>query len=146
MQDAFIKGHHTVDLFLLAHETFHSMNISKNKIGWIILKIDIRKDFDTISWTFILKILEAFNLPTQWISLIKSCLCQMDYTPLLNGSKHESFKPSRGIRQGDPLSPYLFILAMDCLTTLITNAISLKTWKPFKLKSKFPCFSLALCR
>lgn len=59
----------------------------------------------------------------------------MEYTPILNGTKLDSFKPTRGIRQGVPLSPYLFILVMEYLSIQITDATNIGTWKPFKLKN-----------
>lgn len=130
-----MKGRQTTDLFLIAHETLHSMNSSKSKKGWAILKLDIQKAFDTISWSFITAMLKAFNLPSQWVQLINGCFSNMECTPILNGSKITSFKPTRGIRQGDPLSPYLFIMAMEYLSILITDAINKKLWKPFTLRN-----------
>lgn len=112
------------------------MNISKSKLGWIILKLDIRKAFGSISWCFILDLLKAYNLPPQRISLIESCFSHIEYTPILIGSKLALFKPNRGNRQEDPLSPYLFIMAMEYLSNQISNAINAKTWKPFKLKNQ----------
>lgn len=111
------------------------MNRLKSKIGWLILKLDIKKAFDSISWSFILHILRAFNIPSQWTKLIESCFSNMEYTPILNGSKLTPFKPTRGIRQGDSISPYLFILAMEYLSILINHAINNKTLRPFKFKS-----------
>lgn len=130
-----MKGRHSTDLFLVAHKVLHSMNASKSKQGWATFKLDIRKAFDTISWDFILTTLQAYNLPIQWINLIRSCLTNMDYTPITNGFKQLSFKPSREIRQGDPLSPYLFILVMDYLSVMITNYVAKGEWKPFKLNN-----------
>lgn len=77
--------------------------------------------------------LQAYNFPTQLINLIKSCLSNTDYTPIINGTKHQPLKPNRGIRQGDPLSPYLFILVMNYLSAMITNSVSNGDWKPFKI-------------
>lgn len=62
-----MKGRHTANLFLLAQECLLSMNRSKNKEGWLVLNIDIKKTFDTISWTFINHMLNAYNMPTQQI-------------------------------------------------------------------------------
>lgn len=75
-------------------------------------------------------------MPLQRISLIKSCFDIMDYCPILNGNKLSPFKPKRGIRQGDPLSPYLFIMAMEYLSALINNVVHTKNWKPFMFKNK----------
>lgn len=133
LQGAFIKGRDAADLFLLAHEVLHSMNKSKSKKGSIILKLDIRKAFDTISWQFIQTLLHAYDLLDQWISLVNSCLSSMEYTPIFNGIKLNPFKPSRGVRQGDPISPYIFILAMEYLSIQIQQAIKLGNLKPFKI-------------
>lgn len=111
------------------------MNSHKNKKGWIVLKIDIKKAFDTISWNFINHMLIAFNFPTQWIQLINSCLLSMEYTPTFNGTKTYPFKPTRSIRQGNPLLPYIFILAMEYLSIQIQEAVSSNLWKPFKIRS-----------
>lgn len=59
----------------------------------------------------------------------------MDYTLIIKGNKLESFKPFRGIRQGDPLSPYLFITTMDYLSVMISNTVAFGVWKPFKIKN-----------
>lgn len=112
------------------------MNKSKSKKGWLILQLVIRKGFYTISWSFILELLKAYNPPSEWISLINSCLSGMDYTPIFNGTKIDSFKPKRGIRQGDPLYPYLFILAMEYLSILISNSINQGNQKTFKIKNQ----------
>lgn len=81
------------------------MNFSKAKEDWTIVKIDIRKAFDIILWNFIDKILNLLDLRVKFRNLILSCLKNVKYTPLINGKKTNPFYPSRGIRQGDLLSP-----------------------------------------
>lgn len=78
--------------------------------------------------------LRAYNMLAQWIQLIKSCLISLTYTLILNGSKMDFFKLTRGIRQGDPFSHYIFILAMEYLSLHIQDATFLGNWKPFNLK------------
>lgn len=111
-QGAFTPGRHAADLFTVAHETIHSMNDSNNKNGWLILKIYLTKAFDSISWSFVENILHLHKLPQHYIDLLLSCLRNVHYTPIINGIKTTSFTPSRGIRQGDSISSYIFILAM----------------------------------
>lgn len=110
------------------------MHLSKNKSGWMILKLDITKTFDTISSKFILEMLTLFNFPPEWINLFNSIFNSFTYTPIINGKKLASFKPQRGIRQGDPISPYLFILAMEFLNHSILHEINNKHWSPFSFK------------
>lgn len=117
------------------------MNSSKEKEGWLVVKIDIRRAFDTISWSFIDQMLKNFQFPTSLNNLIFSCLKNVKYTPLINGKKRKSFYPSRGIKQGDLISPYLFILTMEFLNSLIRDKISKKSWNPFRFKNKNPNIS-----
>lgn len=70
-----------------------------------------------------------------------SRLRNVTYTPIINRKKTESFTPSKGIRQGDPLSPYIFILTMELITHLINNEINNKNWTPYKFINKPPHIS-----
>ncbi|KAF7803052.1 reverse transcriptase [Senna tora] len=140
-QGAFQKEKHTSDLFISAHEIMHSMNKSQSKNGWLILKIDLHKAFDTISWSFINSMLSRFNFPSAFINLISSCISSVDYTLLFNGKLSNNFSPKRGIRQGDPLSPYIFILAMEYLNHQILEAISQNQWSPFSFRNSNIKFS-----
>lgn len=74
--------------------------------------------------------LQLFNLPVELNSLILSCLKIVQYTPINNGKKKQTFKPTRGITQGDPISPYIFILGMEYLNHHIQDKISAKQWHP----------------
>ncbi|KAF7827350.1 reverse transcriptase [Senna tora] len=89
-QGAFQKEKHTSDLFISAHEIMHSMNKSQSKNGWLILKIDLHKAFDTISWSFINSMLSRFNFLSAFINLISSCISSVDYTLLFNASMANS--------------------------------------------------------
>lgn len=130
-----MKGKQTNDLFITAHETMHSMQRSKTREGWLILKLDMNKAFDTISWNFILHMLKLFNFPAQWICLFSSLFHSFNYTPIINGNRTSTFKPQRGIRQGDPISPYLFILAMKFLSLTISEEVNKKNWSPFTFRN-----------
>lgn len=109
------------------------MHHSKSKTGWMIIKPDITKAFDTISWNFILDMLRLFNFPSQWISLFSSIFESFNYTPIINGKKLSAFKPQRGIGQGDSISPYLFSLAMEYLNHSILQEVNNKSWQPFSV-------------
>lgn len=79
--------------------------------GHMALKIDITKAFDTIYWSFLLKVLDYMNFSRRFIDLIASILSSANLSILVNGSPHGYFTCSRGVRQGDALSPLLFYMA-----------------------------------
>jgi len=97
------------------------MMLKKGKMGFMAIKIDLEKAYDRLKWHFIKDVLELYRLPPSLIKLIMSYVSSSSISTLLNGSKIKPFHPSRGIRQGDPLSPYLFIMCMEVLGFLISR-------------------------
>ena len=97
------------------------------------IKIDLEKAYDCLEWNFIRDTLKLFNFPNHLTSLIMSCVSTSSISVLVNGGGFDYFHPSRGIRQGDPLSPYLFILCMKVLGALITKKCEAKLWDPVKV-------------
>ena len=85
-----------------------------------------------MEWSFIHKVLQAFCFPPNLIKIIMSCISTTSISLLVNGSALEAFNPSRGIRQGDPLFPYLFILCMEYLGYLIEEKCAKGLWCPLK--------------
>ena len=90
-------------------------------MGFIVVKIDLEKAFDHLEWGFIKMVLTHFRFPENIIRLILSCVSTTSMSLLFNGNKLQPFCPSRGIRQGDPISPYLFLLCMEVLRAYITK-------------------------
>jgi uncharacterized LabA/DUF88 family protein len=119
-QTAFIPGRSLMKTFLVVRESIHFRN--KNHIPSVALKIDFRKAFDTVSWEFLYKLLILRGFPQQWVQWIRNMLISSSSSININGYKGNHFYHMRGLRQGDPLSPLLFILITDTLQSLIQTA------------------------
>lgn len=120
-QTAFVKGRLILENSVLAGELVNGYHKNKEPKR-LTIKVDIAKAFDTLSWDFLFNCLEGLNLPPLNIRWLRACICTPSYMVGYNGTVNDYFKGRRGLRQGDPLSPYLFVMAMNCLSLMLKKA------------------------
>ena len=121
-QSVFIWGRLISDNILAAYETLHTMQSRMwSKEGYMAVKLDMSKAYDRVEWTFLEKVMKKMGFARRWIDLIMMCVRSANYAVLINGSPTGRIYPTCGIRQGDPISPYLFLLCVEALSALLTR-------------------------
>ncbi|KAE8702100.1 hypothetical protein F3Y22_tig00110503pilonHSYRG00817 [Hibiscus syriacus] len=111
----------------------HSMRLKKGRINYMAIKIDLEKAYDRLEWSFIEETLRELHIPESLRLLIMRCVTSVSTQVLWNDAMSDSFSPTRGLGQGDPLSPYLFVMCMERLSHAISRAVNNGEWKPIRL-------------
>jgi len=141
-QSAFVPGRLITNNILIAFEHFQFMRKkNKGKRGFMALKLDMSKAYDRIEWVFLQSILLRLGFDEKWVSLVMRCVTTVSYAALVNGQPTEWFKPHRGLRQGDPISPYLFLLCAEGLSSLILDSVNKKKLHGMQIAKGAPCIS-----
>jgi hypothetical protein len=120
-QNAFVKGRQITDSVLIANEILDSR--LKDKLSGVICKLDIKKAYDHVNWHFLLYLLDRCGFSGRWCQWIYYCISTVQFSILINGSPEGFFGSTRGIHQGDPLSPLLFVLIMEALSRMMNKAV-----------------------
>ncbi|KAL5577135.1 hypothetical protein UlMin_018834 [Ulmus minor] len=118
-QSAFILSRLISDNVIIGFECLHAIKRRKTKKNYMALKLDMEKAYDRVEWDFIQRVMDKLGFSTGWINKIMACISFVSYSFQFNGQRFGHLNPSRGLRQGDPLSPYLFLLCGEGLFSLL---------------------------
>ncbi|WVZ69500.1 hypothetical protein U9M48_018274 [Paspalum notatum var. saurae] len=139
-QSAFIKHRSIHDNFMAVRSGIRRFH--RNKTPALFLKLDIAKAFDSISWEYLLALLEHLGFPTRWRGWIAAILSSSTSRVFLNGVPNPPLRHGRGLRQGDPLSPLLFVIAIDPLQRLLEVATEIGALT--KLRGRPPSLRISM--
>uniref|UniRef100_A0A8R7V269 Reverse transcriptase domain-containing protein n=1 Tax=Triticum urartu TaxID=4572 RepID=A0A8R7V269_TRIUA len=141
-QSAFIPGRMITDNALIAFECFHKISHSKvPQNTHCAYKLDLAKAYDRVDWNFLEGVMVKYGFSKKWITWIMVCVRSVRYTVKFNGELLECFTPTRGLRQGDPLSPYLFLFVAEGLTRIMRKEVEEGPITPIKVARGSPGIS-----
>jgi hypothetical protein len=128
-QSAFVKGRNLVDGVMVLNEV---LDLAK-KMGraCLVLKVDFEKAYDSVDWGFLEYMLHRFGFGGRWIEWIKACIFAGNLSVLVNGSPSSEINIQRGLKQGDPLAPFLFLLVAEGFAGLMRSAVEKNRFKGF---------------
>jgi hypothetical protein len=141
-QSAFIPGRMIMDNALLAFECLYYME-QGNSINsdFCAYKLDLSKAYDRVDWSFLERTMIKMGFSHRWVQWIMACVSTVKYSVKFNGTLLESFTPTRGLRQGDPLSPFLFLFVADGLSELLKKEVDTYGITPLRVCRNAPGIS-----
>lgn len=128
-QSAFLEGRGALDSIVVANEWLHDAKTRKKKS--MAFKVDFEKAYDSVQWNFLYYMMRRMNFNGKWIAWVKGCIESAKISVLINGSPGEEFAMGKGIRQGDPIAPFLFLIVAEGLNGLLRQALHSNDFKGY---------------
>jgi len=135
-QSSFVKGQQILDGILVANEVVDDARRCKKEL--LLFKVDFEKPYDSIDWSYLDEVMCKMGFPVLWQKWIKECIGTATASVLVNGSPADEFPMKRGLRQGDPLSPFLFLLAAEGFNILMNSLSDTHHFHGYKVGSPVP--------
>ncbi|KAM0908155.1 hypothetical protein ACQ4PT_015643 [Festuca glaucescens] len=138
-QSAFVPRRLITDNALVAFECLHFIEHNKSeKKSFCAYKLDLSKAYDRVDWGFLRRAMERLGFSHRWVDWIMACVTTVSYCVKFNGTLLDSFSPSRGLRQGDPLSPFLFLFVADGLSALLQKKVQEQSIQALRVCRRAP--------
>jgi hypothetical protein len=138
-QSAFIKGRNLVDGVLVVNEL---VDLAKHqRKDCMIFKVDFEKAYDSVDWGFLEYMLRRFGFCDVWIGWMRACVFGGSLSVLVNGSPTGEINIQRGLKQGDPLAPFLFLLVAEGFGGAMRRAVEISLFKGFSIRANGPSVS-----
>ncbi|PNX59439.1 cysteine-rich receptor-like protein kinase, partial [Trifolium pratense] len=133
-QSAFLPNRQILDGVMIVNELIDLAKRRKDKC--LLLKVDFERAYDTVNWSFLEYMMLRMGFALGWIKWIRACIFNSSMSVLVNGSPTEDFVVGKGLRQGDPLSPFLFLIAAEGLTRMMQKAVGNGIFHGYKISDE----------
>ncbi|XP_058733672.1 uncharacterized protein LOC131605316 [Vicia villosa] len=133
-QSAFVPGRQLLDGVLVANEVIDLAR--KDGLGCLLFKVDFEKAYDNVSWDFLRFMLRKMGFGAKWLKWMEALIFESKMSVLVNGSPTAEFVVKKGLRQGHPLSPFLFVIVAEGLKGMVRKAVELGEYVGFNVRRK----------